>query len=177
MFSRFALLRKRLQLDSKTDLTDTFCLVSCIELFLYGATSESVCLNFSLISLLWYLDSVQQFLGSYGSNLLAVDPVQWAIWLPQAETLQFGTWGLLLSSSANFVCGRQHCATTWFTFFIFLTRVEEVQKWTRSLLMLSNSDEKFVGEFLLRLWQFEVRRYFWKIWVVIYWRKFPKKWL
>ena len=41
--------------------------------------------------------------------------------------------------------------------------------------MLNDSGEKFIGEFLLGLWQFEVRRYFSEIWVVIYERRFPEK--
>ena len=41
--------------------------------------------------------------------------------------------------------------------------------------MLNHSGGKFLGEFLLRFWRFEVSRYFSKIWAVIYGRKIPKK--
>ena len=41
--------------------------------------------------------------------------------------------------------------------------------------MVNDSGEKIIGEILLREWLFEVRRYFLKIWVVIYGRKFSEK--
>ena len=53
--------------------TNTFCLFRCIESFPYCSISESGCLKFQLISFLWHLDSVCQWLGSYGGHLLVVD--------------------------------------------------------------------------------------------------------
>ena len=60
-------------------------------------------------------------MGSYGGHVLVVDPVKWAKLCPRAESLQFETSGLLFPSSANNVCGREPCRTTFLTFFLDLT--------------------------------------------------------
>ena len=53
-------------------------------------------------------------------------------------------------------------------------------EWRRSkieylLLMLKESGEQIIGEFLLTLQRIEIRRCFSEGWVVIYWRKFVMK--
>ena len=40
--------------------------------------------------------------------------------------------------------------------------------------VVNDSGEKIIGELLLRLWQFEVVRYFSNIWEVLYRRKLPE---
>ena len=122
----------------------------CIESFPYCSISEYGCLIFHLLSFLCYLDSVCQLLGSYGGHVLVTDPVKWAKLCSRAESFEFETPGLLFPSSANLICGRQRCPTTWFTFFIFLTNFEEARNWRLSLLMLNDSNKKYIGEFLLR---------------------------
>ena len=102
-------------------LTHTFCLFRCIEPFPYCLLSESDCLIFHLLLFLWCLDFVCQLLGSYGGHFLVVDSVKWAILRPQTENLQLTTPGQLFPSSANFVCQREPCPTTIFTFFLLLT--------------------------------------------------------
>ena len=60
-------------------------------------------------------------------------------------------------------------------FYPFDQLVEDVRNWRLLLLMLNDSGEIYIGEFLQRLWRFEVCCYFSKIWVVIYWPNFTKK--
>ena len=55
--------------------------------FLYGAISESVYLNFTLMLFLWYIDSVQQFLGSYEVHVFVEGPLKWAILCPTSWEL------------------------------------------------------------------------------------------
>ena len=101
-------------------LTNMFCLFRCIEPFPYWSISESEsgCLNFqlmffvmsrscfSVIGVLWRPRSCR---GSRGVDYLA--PTTW----------ELQAWDSKTPSYANIVCGREHCPTTWFTFFILLT--------------------------------------------------------
>ena len=77
--------------------------------FLYGALLESVYLNLPLMPFLWYVDSVEQFLGSYGGHLLVVDPVTWAIsaWkimTPVSIVCKHCLWKATLSDNLIHVC-------------------------------------------------------------------------
>ena len=120
-----------------------------------------VCFKYRSISVLRYRYDFKQVLGSSRLYFIVVNFVKMAFLHPQAESIQLETQGLLFSSSANFGCGRQHCLTTLFTFSNhFLLLVEQFQNVKFSLLMLNNSGEKFIGEFLPRLWQSEIHLFF-----------------
>ena len=71
---------------------------------------------FRLLLISCYLDSVCQLLGSDGGHVLAVDPIKWVKLCPRVESLPIETSRLLFLSSANLVCGKQRCPTTWYTF-------------------------------------------------------------
>ena len=58
----------------------------CIEPFAFCSISESGVSIFTLVYLLCYLDSLCQLLGSYGGQVLVVDPFEWAIWCSQRES-------------------------------------------------------------------------------------------
>ena len=102
-------------------LINMVCLFRCIGSFLFCATSDLGCFTFNVVSFSLYLYFVRQFWGSFGDHVFVLDPVKWATLYPRAESLQFETKGLLFPSSANFVCGRQRCPTTCYTFLILLT--------------------------------------------------------
>ena len=64
-------------------LTNTFCRFRCIEPFPSCWLFSTICCLF-LISLFWLA-----ILASFGSQVLFVDPVKWAILCPSAESLEF----------------------------------------------------------------------------------------
>ena len=108
----------------------SFVFLDVLSPFPYCSISESGCLNFYLLSFLWYLDSVCQLLGSYGGHFLVVDPGMWALRNPQPESSELETWRLMYPSYANVVSGREHCPTTKFTFFFLCVAARLRGLWT-----------------------------------------------
>ena len=72
--------------------------------------------------ILYYLNSIQQFLWSFRGLFFAVDPVKWALCHPQTQKLQRETYELSFSSSVTIVCWRERCPTTFFLFSFWLKR-------------------------------------------------------
>ena len=90
--------------------------------YISNALSESGFLNISLMSFFWYFDSVQQFLGSYKSHVLVVDPAMWALLRPRAKNIEYERIRGLSPSSANIVCEKEHCPTDLFFVLFWRTR-------------------------------------------------------
>ena len=116
-----------------------FVFLDVLSLFPYCPISESGCLTFHLLSFLCYLDPVCQLLGSYGGHVL-VDSVKRAILRPQTENLQLETQGLLFSSCANVVSGKEHCPTTLFTSFVLSTETFCLFRFIGSFLFCAISE-------------------------------------
>ena len=57
-----------------------FVFLDALGFFLVCAISEWGCLTSTLVSFLWYVDSLQQFWESYVGYVFAVVPEKWAIW-------------------------------------------------------------------------------------------------
>ena len=129
-------------------LTNTFHSLD-VESFPHCSISESGCLNFQLMSFLWYLDWICQFLGSYGSHLLVVDPAKWAIRNAQPESFKLGTWRLLYPSYVNVVSGREHCSTSLFTSFVILTETFCLFRFIGSFLFCAISESGCLTFFFL----------------------------
>ena len=141
-----------------------FCLFRCIESFPYCSISDSDCLNFYLLSFLLYLDLFVIY------------------WGPMEAT--FSSW--ILSSGLHCACDlsasnlkhKDYCFHQLLTLFVGANIDRQLESHFLSFRLASPKLKTFAGNverIYRRYFAKKVRRFFSKIWVVIYRRKFTKK--